>query len=80
MKDNREEHLEFVHHNVVAHDMNEGKMEYTKVGEGGIEYLRESFSFLYFAKGSSMGMFLYKKHLGADFPQYTIYARVGKST
>ena len=30
MKDNMEEHFEFVHHNVSSYDMNEGKMEYAK--------------------------------------------------
>lgn len=30
MKDNEEEHFEFVHHNVSAVDMNEGKMEHAK--------------------------------------------------
>lgn len=33
VKDNGEEHFEFVHHNVSIDDMNEGKMEYAKFGK-----------------------------------------------
>ena len=33
MKDNGEEHFEFVHHNVLVEDMNDGKMEYVKFGK-----------------------------------------------
>ena len=32
MKDNDKEHFEFVHYNVSADDMNNGKMEYVKFG------------------------------------------------
>ena len=33
MKDNMEEHFEFVHHNVSTNDMNQGTMEYAKFGK-----------------------------------------------
>ena len=36
MKDNKEEHLEFVHHNVSAGDMNEGMTEYAMCGKVGL--------------------------------------------
>ena len=36
MRDNREKHFEFVHHNVIAIDMNKGKMKYTKFGKVGL--------------------------------------------
>lgn len=36
MKDNKEDHFEFVHHNVFANGLNEGKMEYTKFGKVGL--------------------------------------------
>lgn len=36
MKDNGEEHFEFVHCNVSAEDMNDGKMEYTNFGKVGL--------------------------------------------
>ena len=36
MKDNEEEHLEFVHHNASTKDMDEGKMEYAKLGKVGL--------------------------------------------
>lgn len=36
VKDNGEEHFEFVHHNVLADDMNGGKMEYAKFGKLGL--------------------------------------------
>ena len=36
MKDNRIKHFEFVHHNVIAIDMNKGKMKYTKFGKVGL--------------------------------------------
>lgn len=51
-----EEHFEFVHHNVSANDMNEGKMEYAKFG-------KISFN-NYIAKGSSMGTFSYEEVFG----------------
>ena len=38
MKDNGEpDHFKFVHHNVTANGMNEGKMEYAKFGEVGLK-------------------------------------------
>ena len=36
MKDNGEEHIEFVHHNVYAYVMNEGKLECAKSGKVGL--------------------------------------------
>lgn len=36
MKDNGEEHFEFVHHNVLVSDMNHGIMEYKKFGKVGL--------------------------------------------
>ena len=36
MKDNGEEHFEFVHHNVLLEDMNDNKMEYEKFGKMGL--------------------------------------------
>lgn len=36
MKDNGEEHFEFVHHNVSAEDMNDSKMEYVKLGKASL--------------------------------------------
>lgn len=36
MKDNKEERFEFVHHIVLWEDMNDGKMEYTKLGKVGL--------------------------------------------
>ena len=35
MKDNGEEHFEFVHYNASMEDMNEGKLEYVKCGKVG---------------------------------------------
>jgi hypothetical protein len=56
MKDNGEEHFEFVHHNVSAIDMNEGKIEYAKFGEIS--------SNNYITKGSSMCTFSYVEVFG----------------
>ena len=36
MKDNGEESFEFVHHNISAEDMNDGKLEYVKLGKVGL--------------------------------------------
>ena len=33
MKDNDEEHFEFVHHNVIVEDSNNAKLEYVKFGK-----------------------------------------------
>ena len=44
MKDNREEHFEFVHCSVSIYDMNEGKIGVCQVWEGGFEQSCESFS------------------------------------
>ena len=37
MKDNGEDCFEFVHHNVLGDDMNEGNMEYAKIGKVGLK-------------------------------------------
>lgn len=36
MKDIGEEHFEFVQHNVLANYMNDGKLEYAKIGHVGL--------------------------------------------
>jgi hypothetical protein len=36
MMDNGKDHFDFVHHNVLAGDMNEGKLECTKFGKVGL--------------------------------------------
>ena len=51
MKDNGEKHFDFVHHNVSAHDMNEGKIEYAKFGKVGFNNYVSSFFIPIFCKG-----------------------------
>lgn len=45
MKDNGENHFQFVHHNVSINDMNEGEMEYVKFEKVGLKnYVSLSYS------------------------------------
>lgn len=37
MKDNGEEHFEYVHHNISSKDMNEDKLEYAKFRKVGLK-------------------------------------------
>lgn len=52
------EHFEFVHQNVYADDMNEGKLEYVKFGKVTPNNHVSLSHGSIFAKGSSMGLFL----------------------
>lgn len=68
MKDNGKEHFEFVHHNVFAHDMNEGKMKYAKFGKVGLNN-RVSLSNLNILQmDNQWARFRMKKHMGVNLP------------
>lgn len=62
------EHFEFVHHNVSADDMNEGKLEYAKVGKVDLNNCVGLSHGSIIAKGSSMGLFLDEEARGCYSP------------
>jgi hypothetical protein len=67
MKVNGEKHFEFVHHDVSAHDMNEGKMEYAKFGKVGFNnYVNLSHSNI-LQRAHQWTRFRMRKHLGVTF-------------
>ena len=72
VKDSGEEHSKFVHHNVSAHDMNEGKMEYAKFNKVGIELSCEFFSFQCVPKGSPTCTFLDEETSGCYSSRRTL--------
>lgn len=78
MKDNGEEHFEFVHRNVSAEDMNDGKMEYTKFGKVGLNNC-VILSHSNILQGPTNGTSLYEEALGCFLPALcTTCAIVGK--
>lgn len=73
MKDNGEEHFEFVHNNVSTHDMNEGKMEHAKFGRMGLNnHVGLSHSNV-FQRAHQWARFCMKKHLGATLPAMLVH-------
>jgi hypothetical protein len=63
MKNNREKHFEYVHHNV-ANDMN-GKMEYTKFGKVGLNNRVSLSHSNVLQRAHQWTHFRMKKHFGA---------------
>lgn len=66
MKNNEEMHFEFVHHNVSANEMNNGKMEYTKFGKVGLnnhDHVNLPHSTV-LQKAHQWARFCMKKHFG----------------
>ena len=57
MKDNGEEHFEFVHHNIFSYDMYEGKSEYAKFGRFGLNNCVNLSHSKHIAKGSQWAHF-----------------------
>ena len=68
MKNNREEHFEFVHCNVYAEDMNVGHMEYAKFGNVGLNnHVNLSHSNI-LQHAHQWARFHVKQHLGVSLP------------
>ena len=68
MKDNGEAHFEFVHHNILADDMSDGKMEYENFGKVGLNnHMSPSHSNI-LQRAHQWSHFHMKKHLGATLP------------
>ena len=67
MKDKVEEHFEFVHHNVLAEDMNDGQMEYVKFGEVGMNNRVSLSHSNILQRPHQWAQFHMKKHLGVLF-------------
>lgn len=56
MKNNEEQHFEFIHHNIFADDMNEGKLEYAKFRKIGLNNHMCLFHSIFFYKGHINGL------------------------
>ena len=68
MKDNGHNQFEFVHHNVSADDMNEGKMEYAKFGRMGLKNLVSLSHNNILQCAHQWARFCMKKHVGDSLP------------
>ena len=64
MKDNGDAHFEFVHHNVLAEDMNDGKLEYVKLNKVGMNNCVSLSHSNILQRVSSMGWILYDEAFG----------------
>ena len=73
MKDKGEKHFEFAHHNVSAHDMNEGKMEYAKLARWDWKIMWV-LHILVFGKGLTVpiGTLLDEEALGCYHPRHNL--------
>ena len=67
VKDNGEEHFEFVHDNVSANDTNDGKMEYAKLGKVGLDNSASLSHYNVLQRGPQRACLCMKKHFGATF-------------
>ena len=72
MKDNGEEHFEFVHHNVLAEDMNDSKMEHVKSVKVGLNDRVSLSHSNVLQRPHQWAEFRMKKHMGATLPD-TLY-------
>ena len=81
MKDNGKEHFEIVNHNVSSDDANEGKMEYAKCGNVGLNISVSLFHSNILQMAYQWASFCMKNYLGVILkPCSFTYARVDNST
>ena len=68
IKDNGKEHFKFIHHNVFAQDMNDGKLEYAKFGKIGLNNSVCPSHSNTLQRAHQWAHFRMKKHLGVTLP------------